>query len=159
MHHRQSSTVFTPSKKYPHRHLQTFVCLSLLSVHAFRFQTHLLSLHLQFGFPFYLTLHPTYKKYIHLLPHSCVPHVPPISYSWCENLDNIFRSVKLISLFIMQRCWLSAVSSRAAGYVSGMREAARAVSLIPDTQPAALHLTADHQQPRHYTPYAVIKQV
>ena len=24
---------------------------------------------------------------------------------------------------------------------------------------AALHLTADHQQPRHYTPYAVITQV
>ena len=23
----------------------------------------------------------------------------------------------------------------------------------------ALHLTADHQQPRHYTPYAVITQV
>jgi len=43
--------------------------------------------------------------------------------------------------------------------VSGMRESAPAASLIPDTQPAALHLTADHQQPRHYTPYAVITQV
>jgi len=41
----------------------------------------------------------------------------------------------------------------------GMREAARAASLIPDTQPVALFLTADHQQPKHYTPYAVITQV
>jgi hypothetical protein len=32
--------------------------------------------------------------------------------------------------------------------------AAPAASLIPDAQPAALLLTADHQQTRHYTPYA-----
>jgi len=38
-------------------------------------------------------------------------------------------------------------------------EVTRAASLIPDAYPAALHLTADHQQPRHYTPYAVITQV
>jgi len=30
---------------------------------------------------------------------------------------------------------------------------------VQDTQPAALHLTADHQQPRHYTPYAAITQL
>jgi len=36
---------------------------------------------------------------------------------------------------------------------------ARAASLIPNAHPAALHLTADHQQPRHYTPYAVITQI
>jgi hypothetical protein len=30
---------------------------------------------------------------------------------------------------------------------------------ILDAQPAALHMTADNQQPRHYTPYAVITQV
>jgi hypothetical protein len=36
---------------------------------------------------------------------------------------------------------------------------ARATSLIPDEKPAALHLTADHQQPRHYTPYVVTTQV
>jgi len=40
-----------------------------------------------------------------------------------------------------------------------MREAARAASLIPDAQPAALHLTANHQQPRHYTSIAVTTQV
>jgi len=40
----------------------------------------------------------------------------------------------------------SAVRSRAAGYASGMRETARAATLL---------LTADHQQPSHYTPYAV----
>ena len=27
------------------------------------------------------------------------------------------------------------------------------------TQPAALLLTAEHQQPRHYTPYAAVTQV
>jgi len=36
-----------------------------------------------------------------------------------------------------------------------MKEAARAASFIP----AALLLTADHQQPRLYTPYVVITQV
>jgi len=35
----------------------------------------------------------------------------------------------------------------------------RTASHIPEAQPAALHLTADHQQPRHYTPYAVVTQV
>ena len=35
----------------------------------------------------------------------------------------------------------------------------RTISLIPDAQPAALLLTADHQQPRHYTPYVAITQV
>jgi len=44
-------------------------------------------------------------------------------------------------------CW-----NRAAGYASGMGEIVR-------LQPAALLLTADHQQPRHYTPYAAITQV
>jgi len=36
---------------------------------------------------------------------------------------------------------------------------AQAASLIPDAKPAALHLTTDHQQPRHYTPYVEITQV
>ena len=35
----------------------------------------------------------------------------------------------------------------------------RTISLTPDEYPAALLLTADHQQPRHYTPYAAITQV
>jgi len=38
---------------------------------------------------------------------------------------------------------------------AGMSEAARAASLLPDTQ----HLTADHQQPRHHTPYAAVTPV
>jgi len=45
-------------------------------------------------------------------------------------------------------CWWSAVRCRAAGYASGMREAAQAASLI-----------ADHQQPRHYIPYVVTTNV
>jgi len=41
--------------------------------------------------------------------------------------------------------------------VAGCRQsAARAASIIPDAKPAALHLTNDHQQPRHYIPYEVI---
>ena len=35
----------------------------------------------------------------------------------------------------------------------------RTISLISDAQRAALHLTADHQQSRHYAPYAAITQV
>jgi len=38
-------------------------------------------------------------------------------------------------------------------------EFGRAASINPDAYPAALHLTANHQQPRHYTPYAVITHV
>jgi len=37
-------------------------------------------------------------------------------------------------------------------------KSARAASLIPDANPAALHLTAELQQPKHYTPYAAITQ-
>jgi len=36
---------------------------------------------------------------------------------------------------------------------------APAASLIPDAYPAALHLTADHQQPRQHTSYAAITRV
>jgi len=46
-----------------------------------------------------------------------------------------------------------------AGYVSGMREAAQAASLIPDAEPAALLLTVNQQQPVYYTPYAAITRV
>ena len=47
-------------------------------------------------------------------------------------------------------CCLSEVSCRAAGYASRMRDVARrsrAISLLLDAQPAALHLTPDNQQP------------
>jgi len=47
----------------------------------------------------------------------------------------------------------------AGGRRLGAGQQAMRPSLIPDAYPAALHLTADHQQPRHYTPYAVITQV
>jgi hypothetical protein len=46
--------------------------------------------------------------------------------------------------------------------VKMLREAARLQSssfLHPERMTAALILTADHQQPRHYTPYAAITQV
>jgi len=46
-----------------------------------------------------------------------------------------------------------------ASVAGGRRSGAGQQGSCPSTFPAALHLTADHQQPRHYTPYAVIKQV
>jgi hypothetical protein len=56
--------------------------------------------------------------------------------------------------------WLLVVGGQEQGssYASGMKEAAGLKSnSFP--HPAALLLTADHQQPRHHTPYSAITQV
>jgi len=50
--------------------------------------------------------------------------------------------------------WLLVVG----GQVQGSRLCVRDEGSCSD-EPAALHLTAYHQQPRHYTPHAVITQV
>ena len=46
-----------------------------------------------------------------------------------------------------------------SGKTHKLAHSLRTISLTPDAYPAALLLTADHQQPRHYTPYAEVTQV
>jgi hypothetical protein len=57
--------------------------------------------------------------------------------------------------------WLLAVGGQEQGssYASGMKESARLVRAASFIPSASLHLTADHQQPRHYTPYGAMTQV
>jgi len=43
--------------------------------------------------------------------------------------------------------------------MSGRAECQNTINLLRGAVPTALLLTADHQQPRHYTPYAAITQV
>lgn len=82
-----------------------------------------------------------------------------IKYSLCE----LCISVILINHIVPKTdeiiFRIGCMFVRAAGYASGMREVVRAASLNPDAYPDALHLMADHHQPRHYTPCEVITQV
>jgi hypothetical protein len=56
---------------------------------------------------------------------------------------------------------LHMVCNDAGGRLSGagQQDVIPCFSLITDALPTALHLTADLQQPRHCTPYAVITQL
>ena len=77
-------------------------------------------------------------------------------------MPTIRRSSRLYLCYYRIWCvmpWLLMASIQVQGSRLRVRDEGQADSLILDAQLAALHLTADHQQPRHHTPYAVVTQV